>query len=103
LAQKNYFDNKSIHRVVPNFVIQGGCKRGDGWGSENYSIRSEFSMLRYKTGSVGLASTGKDTEGTQWFITHSATPHLDGRYTIFAEVVDGLPVVDYIEVGDKVT
>ena len=103
LAQEDYFDNKPIHRVVPNFVIQGGCNRGDGWGSEDYSIRSEFSQRRYTTGSVGMASAGKDTEGTQWFITYSPTPHLDGRYTIFAEVVQGLAVLDYIQVGDKVT
>ena len=102
LAQANYFDDKPIHRVVPNFVIQGGCNRGDGWGSENYSIRSEFSLRRYTTGSVGMASAGKDTEGTQWFITYSPTPHLDGRYTIFAEVVEGQAVLNYLQVGDKV-
>lgn len=102
LAQRNYYDGKVIHRVVPNFVIQDGCKRGDGWGSEDYSIRSEFSLRNYKTGSVGMASAGKDTEGTQWFIAHSPTPHLDGRYTIFAEVIEGLPVINYLQVGDKV-
>jgi cyclophilin family peptidyl-prolyl cis-trans isomerase/HEAT repeat protein len=102
LAQKDYFDRKFFHRVVPNFVIQGGCKRGDGSGSEDYSIRSEFSQRRYTTGSVGMASAGKDTEGTQWFITHSPTPHLDGRYTIFAEVESGMEVVHRIEVGDQI-
>ena len=102
LARANYFDNKLIHRVVPNFVIQDGCKRGDGWGGEDYSIRSEFSLRRYTEGSVGMASAGKDTEGTQWFITHSITPHLDGRYTIFAEVVEGQKVVNYLQVGDKI-
>ena len=102
LAQRDYYDDKVIHRVVPNFVIQDGCKRGDGWGSEDYSIRSEFSLRRYTTGSVGMASAGKDTEGTQWFITHSPTPHLDGRYTIFAEVIEGLPVIAYLHVGDEV-
>lgn len=103
LAQADYFDSLSIHRVVPNFVIQGGCKRGDGWGSEDYSIRSEFSGLPFRTGSVGMASAGKDTEGTQWFITHSPTPHLDGRYTLFAEVVEGQAVIDYLQVGDQIT
>ncbi|MBT1704203.1 peptidylprolyl isomerase [Chryseosolibacter indicus] len=103
LAQSNYFDGKPFHRVVPNFVIQGGCNRGDGWGSEDYSIRSEFTTRKYKTGSVGMASAGKDTEGTQWFITHSPTPHLDGRYTIFAEVVEGMDLVHRIEVGDVIT
>jgi cyclophilin family peptidyl-prolyl cis-trans isomerase/HEAT repeat protein len=102
LARKNYFDDKFVHRVVPNFVIQSGCNRGDGWGSEDYSIRSEFGMRRYQTGSMGMASAGKDTEGTQWFITHSPTPHLDGRYTIFAEVIEGMAVVNYLQVGDKV-
>lgn len=102
LAVKNYYDNKFVHRVVPNFVVQDGCERGDGWGGENYSIRSEFSPRRYRTGSIGMASAGKDTEGTQWFITHSPTPHLDGRYTIFAEVVDGMRVVDLLQVGDRI-
>ena len=102
LAQKNYFDNKFFHRVVPNFVVQAGCSRGDGWGSDDYSIRSEFTPRLYRTGSVGVASAGKDTEGTQWFITHSPTPHLDGRYTIFAEVMGGLAAVHLIQVGDKI-
>lgn len=102
LARQNYFDNKFFHRVVPNFVVQAGCKRGDGWGSEAYSIRSEFSPRLYQRGTVGMASAGKNTEGTQWFITHSPTPHLDGRYTIFAEVTEGMPVVDLLQVGDKI-
>jgi cyclophilin family peptidyl-prolyl cis-trans isomerase len=103
LAKANYFDQKFFHRVVPNFVIQGGCNRGDGLGSEDYSIRSEFSQRGYTTGSVGMASAGKDTEGTQWFITHSPTPHLDGRYTIFAVVEKGIEAVHLIEVGDQIT
>jgi cyclophilin family peptidyl-prolyl cis-trans isomerase/HEAT repeat protein len=103
LAKRNYFDQRPVHRVVPNFVIQEGCKRGDGWGSEDYSLRSEFSPRTYRTGTVGMASAGKDTEGTQWFITHSPTPHLDGRYTIFGEVIEGQSVVDFIQVGDKIT
>ncbi len=102
LVTTGYFNGRYFHRVVPNFVIQTGCSRGDGFGSEDYSIRSEFSQRRYKTGSVGMASAGKDTEGTQWFITHSPTPHLDGKYTIFAEVVSGMDVVHKIEVGDKI-
>jgi cyclophilin family peptidyl-prolyl cis-trans isomerase/HEAT repeat protein len=102
LVNSKYFDSKNFHRVVPNFVIQGGCNRGDGWGSEDYSIRSEFSMRRYTEGSVGMASAGKDTEGTQWFITHSPTPHLDGRYTIFAIVTEGMNVVHQMEVGDTI-
>ncbi|MBL3654630.1 peptidylprolyl isomerase [Fulvivirga sediminis] len=99
LAKSGYFNGKNFHRVVPNFVVQGGCNRGDGYGGENYSIRSELANLRYQEGSVGMASAGKDTEGTQWFITHSPTPHLDGRYTIFAQVTDGMDVVHQVEVG----
>jgi cyclophilin family peptidyl-prolyl cis-trans isomerase/HEAT repeat protein len=102
LVSKKYFNDKFFHRVVPNFVIQTGCNRGDGFGSEDYSIRSEFSTRLYKEGSVGMASAGKDTEGTQWFITHSPTPHLNGRYTIFAEVAEGMEVVHAIQVGDKI-
>lgn len=102
LINKNYFDGKYFHRVVPNFVAQGGCNRGDGFGSEDYSIRSEFSMRVYKEGSLGMASAGKDTEGTQWFITHSPTPHLNGRYTIFAEVESGMEIVNVLEVGNQI-
>jgi cyclophilin family peptidyl-prolyl cis-trans isomerase len=102
LLRQQYFDGKVFHRVVPNFVVQTGCSRGDGYGSEDYSLRSEFSLTRYREGAVGMASAGKDTEGTQWFISHSPTPHLDGRYTIFAQVVEGMEVVKSIGVGDKI-
>lgn len=102
LINAKYFDSKNFHRVVPNFVIQGGCNRGDGSGSEDYSIRSEFTEQYYTEGSVGMASAGKDTEGTQWFITHSPTPHLDGRYSIFAITESGMDTVHRIEVGDKI-
>ncbi|WP_025607907.1 peptidylprolyl isomerase [Pontibacter actiniarum] len=102
LSQQDFFDNLYFHRVVPNFVVQGGDKRGDGWGSSDYSIRSEFAPLHFLEGYLGIASAGKDTESNQWFITHSPTPHLDGRYTIFAKVVDGMDVVHRLEVGDKI-
>lgn len=102
LINKDFFNGLYFHRVVPNFVAQGGDKRGDGWGSSDYSIRSELAPLRYQEGYLGMASAGKDTESNQWFITHSPTPHLDGRYTIFAKVTDGLEVVHQLEVGDKI-
>lgn len=102
LALDGYYNGKAFHRVVPNFVVQGGCSRGDGLGSADYSIRSEFSLLRYATGSVGLASAGKDTESTQWFITHSPAPRLDGRYTIFGTVSKGMENVHRLEVGDSI-
>ncbi len=103
LVNDHFYDGKKFHRVVPNFVIQTGCPRGDGYGSLDYSIRSELGPLYYdEPGYVGMASAGKDTESTQWFVTHTPTPHLDGRYTIFGKVVEGLDVVDSILIGDYI-
>lgn len=102
LAEKGYFNNKSFHRVVPNFVIQTGCPRGDGYGSVDYSIRSEFSLHDYKTGAVGMASAGKDTESCQWFVTHAPTPFLEGRYTIFGYIVEEIVTVHQIKQGNKI-
>jgi peptidylprolyl isomerase len=103
LVKKELYKGLTFHRVVPNFVIQGGDPRGDGWGGPGYSIRSEWSTVNYERGSVGLASAGKDTEGCQFFVTHSPQPHLDGRYTIVGRVVQGMDVVDKIQIGDKIT
>jgi peptidylprolyl isomerase len=83
-------------------VIQGGDPRGDGWGGPGYEIRSEFSPLTYETGTLGVASAGKDTEGSQFFITQSPQPHLDGRYTIFGKVLSGMDVVNRILVDDRI-
>ncbi len=102
LAESGFYDGLTFHRVVPNFVIQGGCPRGDGWGGPGYSIRCEINRKHYLSGSVGMALAGKDTGGSQFFITHSPQPHLDGRYTIFAEVVGGMDVVEGIERGDRI-
>ncbi len=103
LAKSGFYDKKTFHRVVSNFVAQGGCPRGDGYGSLDYSIRSELPFLNYdKEGYVGMASAGVHTEGTQWFITFSPAPHLDGKYTIFAKVIDGMDVVHQLTVGDKI-
>lgn len=103
LAESGFFKDKNFHRVVPNFVIQGGCPRGDGYGSLDYSIRSELPLVHYDDeGYVGMASAGNHTEGTQFFITHSPTPHLDGNYTIFAKVTEGMDAVHQMEVGDKI-
>lgn len=103
LVQDKFYNGKNFHRVVPNFVVQGGCPRGDGYGSLNYAIRSELPYLHYDEGGyVGMASAGKHTECTQFFITHSPTPHLDGRYTIFARVVEGMDIVNAISIGDTI-
>jgi len=97
-----FYDGLIWHRVVPNFVIQGGDPRGDGWGSDDETLRDEINPLRYMRGSVGMPKAGKDTGGCQLFITHVPTPHLDGNYTIFGQVVLGLEVIDAIEVGDEI-
>lgn len=103
LVDSGYYNGKYFHRMVSDFVVQGGCPRGDGWGSLNWMQKSEFSNeLRYQPGSVGLASSGKDSEGVQFFITHTYTTHLDGRYTIFAEVTEGMEVVNRLVVGDQI-
>jgi cyclophilin family peptidyl-prolyl cis-trans isomerase/HEAT repeat protein len=103
LAKDGFFDGKNFHRVVPNFVIQGGCPRGDGYGSLDYSIRSELVQVYYdREGYVGMASAGPHTEGTQFFITHSPTPHLDGNYTIFGRVTEGMNVVHELIIGEVI-
>ena len=102
LAQKDYFRNITIHRVVPNFVIQDGDPRGDGNGGPGYQIRCEINQVLYDRTAVGMALSGKDTGGSQWFVTHSPQPHLDGGYTVFGRVVAGMDVVDRIVRGDVV-
>ncbi len=104
LAADGFFKDKNFHRVVPNFVVQGGCPRGDGYGAPDYSIRTEIGLAWYDgEGYLGMASAGLDTEGTQFFITHSATPHLDGKYTIFGKVKSGMDMVHQILPGDVIT
>ena len=103
LVQLNFYDGKTFHRVVPNFVIQTGCERGDGYGSRDYTIRSELEQHYYdQEGYVGMASAGNHTESAQWFVTHCPTPHLDGNYSIFAKVVSGMDVIHKTRLGDKI-
>lgn len=100
LARTGFYDGLVFHRVVPDFVIQGGDPRGDGWGGPGYYIRDEYSDRPYVMGTAGIATSGKDTGGSQFFITLSPQPHLNGRYTVFGQVVDGMDVVDQIVRGD---
>ena len=102
LAQRNYYRNVTIHRVVANFVIQDGDPRGDGNGGPGYQIRCEINQVPYDRAAVGMALSGKDTGGSQWFVTHSPQPHLDGGYTVFGRVVAGMDVVDRIVRGDVI-
>jgi cyclophilin family peptidyl-prolyl cis-trans isomerase/HEAT repeat protein len=100
LARKGFFQGQTIPRVVPNFVIQAGDPRGDTNGGPGYQIRCEINEVPYERGAVGMALSGKDTGGSQWFVTHSPQPHLDGGYTVFGRVVSGMDVVDSIARGD---
>jgi len=103
LARANYFNGLEVHRVVPNFVMQDGDPRGDGNGGPGWSIRCEINMVPYDRGAVGMALSGKDTGGSQWFVTHSPQPHLDGGYTVFGRVNEtDMKVVDRIVRGDKI-
>jgi len=103
LAQRSFFDRITIHRVVPNFVIQDGDPRGDGnGGPAQHQIRCEINEVPYDRAAVGMALSGKDTGGSQWFVTHSPQPHLDGGYTVFGRVVAGMDVVDNIIRGDVI-
>jgi HEAT repeat protein/cyclophilin family peptidyl-prolyl cis-trans isomerase len=103
LARKGYFDGLSVHRVVPNFVVQDGDPRGDGEGAPGYSIRDELNQRPYLRGTVGMAlDPWPDTGGSQYFIAHSPQPHLDAKYTVFGRVVSGMDVVDQIQQWDVV-
>jgi len=103
LAKSGYFNGLEIHRVVPNFVVQDGDPRGDGSGGPGWQIRCEINQLQYERGMVGMALSGKDTGGSQWFVTHAPQPHLDGGYTIFGKVNENdMKVVDNLVRGDKI-
>jgi cyclophilin family peptidyl-prolyl cis-trans isomerase/HEAT repeat protein len=102
LAQEGFYDGKIFHRIVPNFVTQGGCPRGDGWGGTDKTLRTEIGLERFEEGSIGMASAGRDTESCQFFFTHMPTPHLDGKYTVFGKITEGFEVMTRLEIGDKI-
>ena len=102
LARKGFFNGIAFHRIVPDFVVQGGDPRGDGEGGPGYTIRDELNQRPYLRGVVGMALDWKDTGGSQFFITHSPQPHLDARYTVFGQVVAGMDVVDRLVPWDVI-
>jgi HEAT repeat protein len=102
LARRNFLGGTPFHRVVANFVAQDGDPRGDGEGSPGYTIRDEINQRPYLRGTVGMALDWEDTAGSQFFITHSPQPHLDARYTVFGQVVQGMDVVDRLQQGDQI-
>ena len=102
LAARGFYRSLSWHRVVPDFVVQGGDPRGDGEGGPGWALPDEHSPLPFRRGSVGIATNGPETGGSQIFICHSAQPHLDGRYTVFAELHSGESTLDSLQVGDEI-
>jgi cyclophilin family peptidyl-prolyl cis-trans isomerase len=102
LARRGYFDGVRIHRVAPGFVVQDGDPTGTGNGGPGYEIRDELNTTPYETGTVGMALAGPDTGGSQWFVTLSPEPHLDGAYTVFGKVIAGMEIAGRIEQGDRI-
>jgi cyclophilin family peptidyl-prolyl cis-trans isomerase len=102
LAKQNFYNGIIFHRVVPGFVIQAGDPTATGWGGPGYDIISEYSDTDFGIGYIGMASAGKDTESSQFFIMHVSHPHLDSRYTIFAKVAEGMDVVYNITEDDEI-
>jgi cyclophilin family peptidyl-prolyl cis-trans isomerase len=102
LARQGFYDGLTFHRVVPDFVAQGGDPRGDGSGGPGYTLRDEVGQRPYGRGAVGLALAGKDTGGSQFFITLSPQPHLDGSYTLLGWVAEGMEVADRLRPGDTI-
>ncbi len=101
LAKDGFYDGLNFHRVIPNFVIQGGCPKGTGTGGPGYTIKCEINGNKHEAGSLSMAHAGKDTGGSQFFICHSPQAHLDGVHTVFGKTED-MDVVNAIKAGDKI-
>lgn len=103
LANDGFYNGLTFHRVIPDFVIQGGCPKGNGTGGPGYTIKCEINPNKHVKGALSMAHAGKDTGGSQFFITHSPQPHLDGVHTVFGKVTRGMEVVNVIKENDVMT
>ncbi len=102
LAKKGFYNGLAFHRVVPDFVVQGGDPKGNGTGGPGYTIKAEFSKRKHVRGTLAMArSQHPDSAGSQFYITYGPTPHLDGSYTVFGQVTSGMEHVDRIKQGDR--
>ncbi len=101
LARSGFYAGRTFHRVVPDFVVQTGCPRGDGWGGPGEALLDETSPLPFVRGALGIATSGRDTGGSQFFVMHTNHPHLDGEYTLFGQVTAGMEVVDLLVQDDR--
>jgi cyclophilin family peptidyl-prolyl cis-trans isomerase len=102
LAKKGFYNDLTFHRVVPDFVVQGGCPQGTGTGGPGYTIKAEFNTQKHVRGTVAMARSAQpDSAGSQFYICYGTTPHLDNNYTVFGKVVSGMEHVDRIKQGDK--
>jgi len=103
LAKRGFYDGLNFHRVIPDFMIQGGCPEGSGRGGPGYRFEDETNNgLGHDRGVLSMANAGPNTNGSQFFITHVATPWLDGKHTVFGKVTQGLDVVDAVKQGDTI-
>ncbi len=103
LARRGFYDGLNFHRVIPDFMVQGGCPQGTGTGGPGYKFEDEADNgVRHERGVLSMANAGPNTNGSQFFITHVATSWLDGKHTVFGKVVDGLDVVDAVKQGDAI-
>jgi peptidyl-prolyl cis-trans isomerase B (cyclophilin B) len=101
LAKSGFYDGLNFHRVIKDFMVQGGCPTGTGTGGPGYKIKCEINTQKHTPGTLSMAHAGKDTGGSQFFITHTSTPHLDGVHTVFGRTKD-MTVVNAIRQGDKI-
>jgi len=103
LAKRGFYDGLNFHRVIPDFMVQGGCPQGSGTGGPGYKFEDEATNgVRHERGVLSMANAGPNTNGSQFFITHVATPWLDGKHTVFGKVIEGMDIVDKVAQGDLI-